>query len=202
MSIFGSLSRSSCQYLLHQTVKYIEKIPHVQTAVESSLYALGDSVRESSLFLPIIMELKGCRWHCNYYSDYVRVRHLVPTTEAQRRAKRQFVPSCYVFFTCNYAAKNEMDWAHRHGVVIQILSLLPAKSKKKKKVDLLIYEKELIYYIYATEWPTESLTLWLICPLNRTFCFKVSIYESFIGLVMIWVFVRSQIKCFGLFSCF
>ena len=38
-----SLSRDSCWYLsLYQTVKYIEKIPYVQTAVESSLNALGD----------------------------------------------------------------------------------------------------------------------------------------------------------------
>jgi exocyst complex protein 7 len=71
---------------LHQTVKYIEKIPHVRTAVESSLYALGDGnwkmgegiqvgmgakteeadhssivehfVRESSPFSPSIIELR------------------------------------------------------------------------------------------------------------------------------------------------
>jgi exocyst complex component 7 len=42
VSIFVSLSRDSCRYLLHQTVKYIEKIPHVRTAIQSSLYALGD----------------------------------------------------------------------------------------------------------------------------------------------------------------
>ena len=44
--------------------------------------------------------------------------------------------------------------------------------------------------------------LWLYCPLNRTFGCKVSAYESFISLIVIRVIVRSQIKCFGLFSCF
>ena len=43
VSISVSLWRDSSQYLCsHQTVKYIEKIPLVRTAVESSLYALGD----------------------------------------------------------------------------------------------------------------------------------------------------------------
>ena len=43
VSISVSLLRHSCRYLSSlQTVKYIEKIPRVRTAVESSLNALGD----------------------------------------------------------------------------------------------------------------------------------------------------------------
>ena len=43
VSISVSLSRDSCRHLSsYQTVKYIEKIPHVRNAVESSLHALGD----------------------------------------------------------------------------------------------------------------------------------------------------------------
>ena len=45
VSISVSVSRTSCKYLLHQTVKYIEKLLNVRTAIGSSLYALGDDGR-------------------------------------------------------------------------------------------------------------------------------------------------------------